>query len=118
LTRINTDFDRNIPPKGPLIGLSVQSCNFAHGRQRFGLRWQSAAATPLSALPVASKSGVALRFPPQSQNLRLRPKAALGESVFIRGKNSPATGRTLQRQERYTTPVEKAEKWTKEWTGK
>ena len=55
----------------------IQSCNFAHGRQRFGLRWQpaeakrsedwSAAATPLSALPVASKSGVALRFPPQSK---------------------------------------------------
>jgi hypothetical protein len=37
----------------------IQSCNFAHGRQRFGLRWQSAAATPLSVLPVASKSGVA-----------------------------------------------------------
>ncbi|MGO9536661.1 MAG: hypothetical protein ACLPYZ_02010, partial [Limisphaerales bacterium] len=31
------------------LGSSViQSCNFAHGRQRFGLRWQSAAATPLS----------------------------------------------------------------------
>ena|GEM_PF-1610128 len=45
----------------------IQSCNFAHGRQRFGLRWQSAAATPLSARPVASKSGVALRFPPQSK---------------------------------------------------
>jgi hypothetical protein len=45
----------------------IQSCNFAHGRQRFGLRWQSAAATPLSVLPVVSKSGVALRFPPQSK---------------------------------------------------
>src|ERR1017187_3989586 len=63
----------------------IQSCNFAHGRQRFGLRWQSAAATPLSALPVASKSGVALRFPPQSKKLWLRPKVALGSSVSIRG---------------------------------
>ncbi len=45
----------------------IQSCNFAHGQQRFGLRWQSVAATPLSVLPVASKSGVALRFPPQSK---------------------------------------------------
>jgi hypothetical protein len=40
----------------------IQSCNFAHGRQRFGLRWQSAAATPLFALP------------PQSKNLWLRRK--------------------------------------------
>jgi hypothetical protein len=43
------------------------SCRRFVPRQSFGLRWQSAAATPLSALPVASKSGVALRFPPQSK---------------------------------------------------
>jgi hypothetical protein len=33
----------------------------------FGLRWQSAAATPLSAWSVVFQSGVALRFPPQSK---------------------------------------------------
>jgi len=38
-----------------------------HGRQRFGLRWQSAATTPLSVRLVTSQSGVALRFPPQSK---------------------------------------------------
>jgi len=34
------------------------------GRQRHGVRWQSAAATPLSVAKPASKSGVAIRFPP------------------------------------------------------
>jgi hypothetical protein len=48
---------------------ALLSGNFAHGRQSFGLRWQSAAATPLSALPVVSKSGVVLRFPPQSKKI-------------------------------------------------
>jgi hypothetical protein len=33
----------------------------------FGLRWQSTAATPLSAWSVVFQSGVALRFPPQSK---------------------------------------------------
>ncbi len=61
----------------------IQSCNFAHGRQRFGLRWQSAAATPLSVLPVVSKSGVALRFPPQSK-IVVAAQAALGGSVSTR----------------------------------
>jgi len=36
-------------------------------RISFGVRWQSAAATPLSARQSASESGVALRFPPQSK---------------------------------------------------
>jgi hypothetical protein len=73
----------------------IQSCNFAHGRQRFGLRWQpaeakrsedwSAAATPLSALPVASKSGVALRFPPQSKICG----CGVSRAGFIRGKTRP-----------------------------
>jgi hypothetical protein len=70
------------------------------------MRWQpaeakrsedwSAAATPLSVLPVASKSGVALRFPPQSKSLSfVREVAGLYygfdfllypcPSVFIRG---------------------------------
>ena len=75
----------------------IQSRNFAHERQRFGLRWQlaeakrsedwSAAATPLSVRPVASKSGVA----PALRDSRRNPKsvvaaqAALGLSVSIRG---------------------------------
>jgi len=46
----------------------LQSCNSAHGRQRFGLRWQSAAVTPLFVRTLAPESGVALRFPPQSKN--------------------------------------------------
>jgi len=58
----------------------IQSRNFAHERQRFGLRWQlaeakrsedwSAAATPLSVRPGCVKSGVApalAGFPPQSK---------------------------------------------------
>src|ERR1035441_9125709 len=45
----------------------LQSCNFAQGRQRFGVRWQSAAATPLFERGPASESGVALRFPPHSK---------------------------------------------------
>jgi hypothetical protein len=36
----------------------------------FGLRWQSAAATPLFACGPSFQSGVALRFPPQSKTLR------------------------------------------------
>jgi hypothetical protein len=65
----------------------IQSCNFAHGRQRFGLRWQSAAATPLSVLPVASKSGVApaLRDSRRSPKSVVAAQAALGKSVFICG---------------------------------
>ena len=35
-----------------------------------GLRWQSAAATPLSERGLGSESGVALRFPPQSKARR------------------------------------------------
>ena len=97
--RINTDrhgfwVARFVHPPGePLASCKclvsvIQSCNFAQGRQRFGLRWQSLprgilanalesrepccyptgrAATPLFVRPVASQSGVALRFPPQSK---------------------------------------------------
>ena len=37
-------------------------------RKDFGLRWQSAAATPLFDCEQCFQSGVALRFPPQSKN--------------------------------------------------
>jgi hypothetical protein len=37
----------------------------------FGLRWQSAAATPLFDCGSSFQSGVALRFPPQSKKLWL-----------------------------------------------
>jgi hypothetical protein len=40
-------------------------------REDFGLRWQSAAATPLFDREQSFQSGVALRFPPQSKPLRL-----------------------------------------------
>ena len=39
----------------------------------FGLRWQSAAATPLFGCGRQFQSGVALRFPPQSKNIWLWP---------------------------------------------
>jgi hypothetical protein len=35
----------------------------------FGLRWQSAAATPLFDCGQSRQSGVALRFPPQSKKI-------------------------------------------------
>lgn len=43
----------------------------APGRQRFGVRWQSAATTPLLEALVPSDSGVALRFPPPSKATRI-----------------------------------------------
>jgi hypothetical protein len=43
------------------------ACDGAHRRQRFGLRWQSVAATPLSIRLITFQSGVALCFPPQSK---------------------------------------------------
>ncbi len=64
----------------------IQSRNFAHGRQRFGLRWQlaeakrsedwSAAATPLSVRTFASKSAWLPRcgIPAAVQNPWLRRK--------------------------------------------
>jgi hypothetical protein len=38
----------------------------------FGVRWQSAAATPLFDCGQSFQGGVALRFPPQSKKNRLR----------------------------------------------
>jgi hypothetical protein len=40
-------------------------------REDFGLRWQSAAATPLFDCGPSFQSGVALRFPPQSKKIWL-----------------------------------------------
>ena len=50
----------------PYRSLAPESSNSARGQQTLGLRWQSAAATPLSERGPASESGVALRFPPHS----------------------------------------------------
>ena len=61
----------------------LQSCNFAQGRQRFGVRWQSAAATPLFERGPASESGVALRFPPHSKPCG----CGASRAVFIRIHN-------------------------------
>jgi hypothetical protein len=41
-------------------------------REDFGVRWQSAAATPLFDCGQSFQSGVALRFPPQSKFFWLR----------------------------------------------
>jgi hypothetical protein len=73
---------RSSPLRHPCSSV-IQSCNFAHGRQRFGLRWQSAATTPLSVRPVASKSGVApaLRDSRRSPKSVVAAKAALGLPV-------------------------------------
>jgi predicted DNA binding CopG/RHH family protein len=46
-------------------------------REDFGLRWQSAAATPLFNYRQNFHSGVALRFPPQSKKIGLRLKPRL-----------------------------------------
>ena len=72
---------------------ALQSLHTLARREDFGLRWQSAAATPLWSArqawnPVARgacESGVALRFPPQSKStgLRLRRAALL---AFSRGQ--------------------------------
>jgi len=43
--------------------------------QGFGVRWQSAAATPLFERRQACESGVALRSPPQSKTLRVLQSA-------------------------------------------
>ena len=43
----------------------------AQRRQGFGLRWQSAATTPLFDFGQSFQSGVALRFPPQSKKILL-----------------------------------------------
>jgi Cu+-exporting ATPase len=55
----------------PLSSASVVlfACGMATlaARRSLGLRWQSAAATPLLNTPRQSESGVALRFPPQSK---------------------------------------------------
>jgi hypothetical protein len=42
----------------------------------FGLRWQSAAATPLWDASQRCKSGVALRFPPHSKKFENEPRVA------------------------------------------
>ncbi len=82
------------------------ACDGTHGRQRFGLRWQSAATTPLSVRLVTSQSGVALRFPPQSKIcgcgasragfIRVHPWLMLFLLVMfvpaIRGQNAPHIG--------------------------
>ena len=71
-----------------ILFLSVIQCQeFAHGWQRFGLRWQSAAATPLSVRLVASKSVVApaLRDSRRSPKFVVAAQAALDSSVSIRG---------------------------------
>jgi hypothetical protein len=48
-------------------------------REDFGLRWQSAAATPLFDHGPSFHSGVALRFPPQSK----RRDAALPRCTLV-----------------------------------
>ena len=52
-------------------------------RESFGLRWQSAAATPLLECQCACESGVALRFPPQSKTRRFRWLAVLAIVVWL-----------------------------------
>jgi hypothetical protein len=53
-----------------------QACSVKSGRDwsggDFGVRWQSAAATPLFDCGQSFQSGVALRFLPQSKKIWLR----------------------------------------------
>jgi len=65
---------------------STTHCNTSKSsinREDFGLRWQSAAATPLFGYGQSFQSGVALRFPPQSKKngVRLRRTAPLRETL-------------------------------------
>jgi hypothetical protein len=46
---------------------ALQQAKILGRREDFGLRWQSAAATPLFDCGQSFQSGVALRFPPQSK---------------------------------------------------
>jgi hypothetical protein len=54
-------------PVDSLLPIDPLRVGGAQGRQRFGLRWQSAAATPLSLPAQVGQSDVALGFPPQSK---------------------------------------------------
>jgi hypothetical protein len=55
-----------------LLSVRIIAC-----REDFGVRWQSAAATPLFDCEQSFQSGVALRFPPQSKKIWLRLRRAL-----------------------------------------
>ena len=69
----------------------LQSCNFAQGRQRFGVRWQSAAATPLFERGPASES--AWRFASRrTPNSVAAAQAALCSSVSICSSLLPGYG--------------------------
>jgi hypothetical protein len=52
--------------------LCILSRNIVTSREDFGLRWQSAATTPLFDCGQSFQIGVALRFPPQSKKIWLR----------------------------------------------
>jgi hypothetical protein len=82
-------------------GTVLQIRNSEAGRQSFGLRWQSAAATPLSECGPASESGVALRFPPQSKSA-----SVMRNNLRIRGPENSvlgSTGRPSQNNSRQQT---------------
>jgi hypothetical protein len=51
----------------------------------FGLRWQSAVATPLSDSKEHGKSGVALRFPPHAKKFLRGPLSSLCLCVKVFG---------------------------------
>jgi len=50
-----------------LCALALQQVRIIMCREDFGVRWQSAAATPLWDADQSRKSGVALRSPPHSK---------------------------------------------------
>ena len=62
--------------------------------QGFGVRWQSAAATPLFERRQACESGMALRFPPQSKTLSRLPvrNARLSASPRLYVENELTNG--------------------------
>jgi len=60
-----------------LRAFAVLSSDFVACGDDFGLRWQSAAATPLFHQTQLCQSGAALRFPPQSKNFWLRFRRAV-----------------------------------------
>jgi hypothetical protein len=56
---------------------ALHSVRIFENREDFGVRWQSAAATPLFDCGQSFQSGVALRFPPQSKFFWLRLRRAV-----------------------------------------
>jgi hypothetical protein len=82
--RVQSEMSWLVPPRLVPAFLASQSVRIFVRCEDFGLRWQSAAATPLFGCGQRSESGVALRFPPQSKRIWLWLRRAV---FFCRRSN-------------------------------